>query len=240
MSVTRLNRCHSNNFKNMFQNAIRVLFMVMLTGKLAFAQEYKHDFEALRKKNSNASKMHIVMRVDAYNEQSSQVPFYSQKANIKRLGTNYSYRYDNTEMLMNDKYLILVDYENREIICSSRDVKGESEFFAPMNFNVDSMLSVYGYPKLVGRDGSVVNYQFNQNNEIQTIDLFIDSVKVELNKIVYRYSDGQVVIIRFEKFNINPQLDESDFEEDSYVIKVEGKLRPSPTFANFSISAEGL
>jgi len=180
------------------------------------------------------------MKVDAYNGKSSQNPFYSQRADIKRFGTNYCYRFDKTEMLMNDKYLILVDYENKEIVCSKRNVKGETEFFTPMNFDLDSMLSVYGHPKLVGTNGSVVNYQFNQHSEIHTIDLFIDSVKVELNKIVYHYEDGQVVIIRFEKFDTNPQIDEGDFKEDRYVVKVEGALRPSTAFLNFSISADGL
>jgi hypothetical protein len=224
----------------MFQNVICILFLITINCKLASAQDYKRDFDALRKKNLSSSKMHIVMSVDAYSDGNSQNPFYSQRADIKRFGTNYCYRFDKAEMLMNDKYLILVDYENKEIVCSRRDVKGEAEFFAPMNLDVDSMLSVYGNPKLIGRAGDIVNYRFSQHGEIQTIDLFIDLVSVELRKIVYHYKDGQVVIIRFEKFNINPKLDESDFDEDRYITKIEGVLRPSTGFVNFSISDEGL
>jgi hypothetical protein len=35
-------------------------------------------------------------------------------------------------------------------------------------------------------------------------------------------------------------LDESDFDEDRYITKIEGVLRPSTGFVNFSISDEGL
>jgi hypothetical protein len=224
----------------MFQNVICILFLVTLNCDLTSAQDYRRDFEALRKKNMSSPKLHIVMSVDAYSEENSQIPFYSQRADIKRFGTNYCYRFDKTEMLMNDKYLILVDHESKEIVCSRRDVNGESEFFGPMNFDVDSMLSVYGDPKLIGRRGNIVNYQFNQNGEIVAIDLFIDSVNVELKKIVYHYEDGQVVKILFERFDTNPRLEKSDFNEDKYVLKVEGVLKPSTAFTNFSISAEGI
>lgn len=224
----------------MLQKIIQPVVLIILTNTSLFAQDFRKDFDELRKRNSSSTKMHIKMTVEAFNEESLRNAIFSQKADIKRLGVNYWYRFGNTEMLMNNNYLILVDHEYKEITCSRRDVKGETEFFSPMNFNLDSMMNVYGHPKMISKDGDIVNYRFSHSSEIESIDIFMDTKKVELRKMAYHYKDGQLVIIRFEQFDINPQLDENSFKEDRFVIKVNGVLKPSAQFGDFSISSEGL
>lgn len=207
----------------------------------ANAQDYRSVIKDIRKKNENAEKLHIVMRIEAYENEASTTPFYKDVATMQRNGHQYFYRVANNEMLLSDRYMIMVDKELKQISCTKRDLQSETEFNAAINLNVDSVLSLYGNPAFIGRSADIEHYRFTEMGAaVKSIDLFIDKVKSVLTRMDYRYQDEQHVAITFEIFDLNAQMGPDIFTEGRYVKIVNGKVYPAGAYQKFDMIDTGL
>jgi outer membrane lipoprotein-sorting protein len=221
----------------------RLLLLVLLfsfTCGLGFGQDFKTEIRDLRSGYENLQSLHVTMTISVFESAQVSKPFFEEKADIKRDGTNYSYRFGSIEMLMNDRCLIMVDHEARELVFSNRDVGMEQSLTDPVKMNLDSVLDLYGEPKLISASGGINHYRINQNKGlIHQVDIYLSSAKKLLQKIEYRYKDEQFVRINFDVFDKTPEFAASVFDDGYYVKLLNGKLIPGPRFKGFEIVQPG-
>jgi len=202
------------------------------------AQSFKERLTAMRKTYDTLSKVHIRMSISLFAGEQSKTPYLRETADVKRNKRDYRYEFGTTNMLMNSKYLIMVDRNSREMLCSKRSLKGEDNLFTdPMKISMDSILSFYENPRLVSRQDSIEHYAMTQKKgPIKRVDLFIDQLTGLLRKMEYRYADGHYVIIEFTTFDTRPPFDENTFHEKSYVIAADkGVLKASAAFRGYHV-----
>ncbi len=200
------------------------------------AQNLNQALQDLRKQYTQSDQLWIVMQIQAFQQPQSEVAYYHEKAEIKKNGNNYLYHFGGTEMLMNAKYLIVVDKNATEIVVSKRNTKTEAEFKDLAQVNIDSLLTFYDNPEYLGRTKSIDHYRvFQKKGAIHQVDLWINSQTKLLKKIEYQYQNKQRVVISFDLFDIHPVFPIHAFAETHYVIMEKGKIKSAAPYKNYSI-----
>jgi len=213
------------------------ILLLMLVVPAVHAQSFKERLLSMRKAYDTLGKVHIRMAVSLFESDQSKTPYVREVADVKRDKRNYRYEFGSTDMLMNDKYLIVVDRNSREMMCSKRSLKGEDNLFTdPMKISMDSILSFYENPTLVSSQQNIEHYTMTQKRgPIKRVDLFIAQATSLLQKMEYRYTDGHYVVIEFTTFDTRPPFDENTFHEKMYVLADKGKLRASAPFRGYRV-----
>lgn len=195
----------------------------------------------MQKEYEQSDKLHIVMMVKVFEEKASDTPYYQEKVDIKKDKLSYHYRFGATEMLMNHKYLIMVDRNATEIVYSKRDQKAEVSMKSLVQFGLDSILGLYEIPAYLGTQHGVSHYRIIQKaGPVDQIDLFINTQTNLLKKMEYQYREGHFVSILFEAFNKQPKFSEATFDERQYVRGENGRFKGAGDFNQYTISEGGI
>jgi hypothetical protein len=201
------------------------------------AQDLRSALERMQQTVKESTQMHVVMTIDVYEDIRSEKSFYHDVAEVNRNDNSYLYHFGVLDFLMNDKYVIIVDRQERRIMLQDRDLTSETEFRKSISFNLDSLLLAYKNPKFIGNINGIEHYQVLQNqNSISQIDLFINNRTNLLDKMQYGYKEGQFVSIHFDQFEIHPKFKEDEFDELLYFSKLNGKYQLAEKFKDFKIS----
>ncbi len=200
------------------------------------AQELKTLLAEMRKNFEKSNTLEVQMRIRVYDDGNTN-PSMDQRAYVKRDDFNYAYTFGANEMLMNEKYIIMVDNSQRQIIYTPRDVKDEEKMFdVPYKIDIDSILSFYGKPEQLEKQNDIVHYRVEQKKgAVRQVDLFIDLLKGHLSKMSYTYKEGQIVNIDFEIFDINPKFQKDVFSESRYFYFIKGKVEGATAFSSYKI-----
>lgn len=223
---------------NVMFRFIRTAVLISTIASSAQAQNFKQAMLNLQAAYDNSERLRVVMDIRVFEDSLAKSLLYSDHADIKRDGRNYLYQFTNTEMLMNGKYMVMVDKSSREIVCSKRDVKGEDKFFGkdPIRMNIDSLMNRFNNTHFIGKTGLFERYRIVQKKGvIRVIDMTIDTQNNRLVNIRYFYRDGQYAAIDFEVFDKQPAFEATAFSEDAYVIHEKGKLRPSTLYSRYTV-----
>jgi hypothetical protein len=201
------------------------------------AQDFKQALLGMREKYKALEKVRIVMHVRVA-EEGSATAFYDEMVEIIKDHHNYLYRFGAQDMLMNEKYLVMVDRSSREIVCSRRDLKNEALYLPkdPFQANLDSLFAFYGQPQYMGRKNQTDHYRLPlKSGEVTGIDLFIDLRSNLFHKLQYQYRDGQVAVIDFNVFDVSPEFEAGLFDERQYVTVSGTDVKPSKNFLNYHV-----
>lgn len=214
------------------------IMLFMLTATSIHAQDFKKTLEALRDGYENADRLHIVMKIQVFADSAAATPFYNETSDIKKEGKNYRYNFGNNEMLMNENYTVVVDHNTKEIVCSKRDVKGETEFFGkdPLKMNMDSLMNLYGKPQFIEKVNAIEHYRvFQKVGDVRRMDVKINVVENTFSSIAYQYKEGYRVKIDFDVFNKQPDFKPGTFDEAVYMRFVKGKLTASSVYPQYYV-----
>src|SRR5688500_18851044 len=85
------------------------LICLMLIAQWAGAQDFKTLLSGFHEKYKENKNLRVSMNILVYESASAQTPFYSEHADVMREGLNYRYRMGSNELLMNNRYTIMVD-----------------------------------------------------------------------------------------------------------------------------------
>ena len=204
----------------------------------AAAQDFKEAIGKMRQDYAKLEKLHVVMTIKAFEDSLSTQPFYSERADVKKDGKNYAYHFGNIQMLMNMKYLIVVDQNAHEIVVSRRDVKSEENFLGkdPLKMNMDSLFNLNSEPHYLGKINAVQRYKITQKKgPIKQVDMQIRTSDNVLHSIAYLYKDGQYVKITFEVFEKQPEFKANTFDESVYITRAKGKLSASQNYIRYNV-----
>ena len=216
----------------------KILFTGLLTLILLRinAQDFKERLTALQQEYAHTTQLHLIMEIEAFESNESKEPFYKETATVKRNGNNSWTRFSGAEMMMNEKYLILINQEAKLMTCATRDTDAENKFYDPMKANLDSIMQLYDTPVLINKNDNVEQYRVKQIEDGSvTLDMYIDVGKNQLTRLDYRYDDGHYVVMRFSLFDTKPSFDSQEFHEGKYLTNVKGKLSPSAKYSKFNL-----
>lgn len=212
-----------------------VLSLSLFAGFLQ-AQDFAQVIKEMRKEYEGSKTLQVVMEVSVYDSVHAPMPHYKQIVDVKREGTNYWYQFEENEMLLNEKYLVIVDKESKLISYSKRSVQMEAELQKTLVFNVDSVLKEYDAPLRLGKEGNVEHYVVNERRgAIEKIHFYIIPEQHLLKKLEYNYREGQFVSINFLAFDKNVVFPEDTFSESRYLIKMNNKVIPSRFFRQYEL-----
>lgn len=202
------------------------------------AQSFRECLESMKQTYSTLESAHIKMSIRIFENDKSSTPYFDETADIKRQNRNYSYQFGSINMLMNAKYILMVDKSSKEIVCTRRSLKAEEQIERdPFKLNLDSILSFYGTPDYLGKTTDGTHYRFFQKKgTIRQFDFFIDEERKIVNKIEYRYEDKHYVVIRFMLFETHPAFSDDVFDERKFVMEEKGKLTTSGAYRGYHVA----
>lgn len=213
---------------------------VLLICTISEGQSFKERALMMRKEYRDLDSVHIAIDVQVFEDENATTSFYREEADIQKQASNFVYKLSALQMLMNERYLVMVDRSSKEILCSPRSPKDEEKFSDTYRENLDSMLSRHEDPEYVNREGAVEHYRMIQKKSaIRQIDVFLDTQKNVLTKIEYRYTDGHYVVIRFSIFDIHPVFIRDAFSEERYFARENGRFRAVSPFQGYRVVMMG-
>jgi hypothetical protein len=192
----------------------------------------------MRQTYSAMENAHIKMSIRIFEDDKSNTPYFNETADIKRQNKNYYYQFGSINMLMNAKYILMVDRSSQEIVCTRRSLKEEEQMAQdPFKPNLDSILSFYGAPDDLGKAADGRHYRLlKKMGTIRQFDFFIDEDRKILNRIEYHYEDKHYVVIRFILFEMHPAFSIDVFDERKFVLEEKGKLTPASSYKGYHVA----
>ncbi len=205
------------------------------------AQQFRSLMADLRAKYEGTEKLHVVMEIRVFESRDAKTPYFSEHADIKREGINYRYQMRSNDLLMNSRYLIMVDKNAREISCSNRDLSSETDLPDPLKMNMDSIFNVIGEPRHIGSSEQGEHYSLALTSGVlEKIDLYVSEERSFIKKIEYQYREGQWATVEVSLFDIAPVFDERTFHETYYVLPEKGRFKTAPAFNGYVVlNSEG-
>lgn len=202
------------------------------------AQDFRESLESMKKTYSTLEDAHIKMSIRIFEDDKSSTPYFDETADIKRQKKNYYYQFGSINMLMNAKYILMVDKSSKEMVCTRRSLKTEEQMERdPFKLNLDSILTFYGTPDYLGKTADGTHYRLSQKKgTIRQYDFFIDEARKIVNKIEYRYEDKHYVVIRFTLFETHPAFSPDAFDERKFVMEKKGKLTTSDAYKGYHVA----
>jgi hypothetical protein len=220
--------------KSSMRNGAFVLWLICLHS--VQAQDFKTTILSMKNSFVNVQDLHVVLDIKVFDDSTNAKPYFSETADIKRSKQNYRNTMSAYEMLMNEKYLIVVNKNSKEILYSGRDLKNEKLLQAQFNLSLDSVFNILGNPIFKGKDGSVEHYVLKRKTgTIRQIDFFLNTEKNHMEKLEYRYREGQLVWITFKTFDVHPVFSGDTFNENNYLVFHDGVIEKSSSFKNYTI-----
>jgi hypothetical protein len=215
---------------------LSVLLSLVATG--LHGQAFVERMKSVYDRYSLSEGLRMKLSVQVYENEQSGVLVYSESAEIRKSNQNYHYTFGSVEMLMNSHYTVMVDRNEREIVCSQRSPEGEKEFMKdPMKLNLDSLSAYAQEPEVIFDGEGRIQYRLsNSEGTIRQVDLTLDTNTHALLKLEYRYEDNHYVVIRFSDYDWTPRFDESEFSERRYFVKEGKRWVVAPGYAGYQLT----
>lgn len=209
-----------------------------ISGAETHAQSFNERLTSMKKDYASVEKMHVVMNIRVLEKEGAAEPFYKETADLKKDGVKYHSRFGATEMLMNERYILMVDRDAKEIYLSRRNVNDEKRYMDAFQSTLDSLARFQQMPELISGSGGFEHYRLRlKTGDIRQVDMVINTGTNTLSKLEYRYEDGQFAVIDIATFDKAPRFGATDFEESRYVLTANNKLQASTAFKGYHIIA---
>lgn len=218
---------------------ISFLLMSFLGGySFVYAQTFKDELQSVYASYRTTDKFQTDITITVYNFEDQPVV---QKAQIKKSGNNYHYFIDARKVLMNNKYMLTIDENQKEIVVAnslskealSSSIFGEEELIGLLK-NLDTII-----------DNGLINGNHNytilsKENIIEKMDLSINVKHHMLSEVIYYYNSeaglsATKVVISYGNISTSPSFSSSEFREKQYIEKYKGSFIPSTSYKGYEI-----
>ena len=213
-----------------------LLFLVALC-QAATGQDLKEELIKMKEQYGDMSSLHVVMLVSVFDEQTASSPYYKEKVEIKKQDESFLYVLTGNEMLLNKKYMVMVDKSEKQIVWSERDPQAETAWRQGLSFDLDSILSYYHQATWLKTENGIAHYSVLQKEgPVDWVYLFIDTNTHLIHKMEYHYKNDQFVSILFKEFKTHPVFTEATFDEKRYVVNERGEFKASGVFRQYRVT----
>lgn len=225
----------------LYREIIILLIIVIIPGYLA-AQNFKADIKVMKEAFAKIDRLHAEVEVKVFENTFSAQVIQTKKSTIRKDGNNYHYDLDNLSLLMNEKCMLLVHHDEKQIVYSKRDVNNEKQFgIGTLTPEVDTILRQYDSVIYKGISNKLKRYIIysSKSKTIKRTEVFLDTKTAMIRKLIYYYNTelfpvGSKVIVDYKVFNTSPTFSSTEFSEKKY-IEHGRELKPSKAFSAYSV-----
>lgn len=217
----------------------RIFFfcVVFVLPSSAIAQDFKEALLKMKALYAGAPRLHVIMSVKAFDSASPSTLFYDQKAEVKKEAENYFYNFDGVEMLLNENYLLMLNHKQKQILYTKKNAMPSGQFKNSFQFNLDSILSVYGKYSYVDTKNGMNHFRITHKKgaSIKQTEMYFTVDSGKISRIEYLYPSGQQVTIQFELLDKEPSFETMAFSEREYIIVNDTQVLPVPKWNNYKL-----
>lgn len=220
---------------------------VLLSGmfpRLTQAQDLTADMKFVHEQLKNPASLHVVIDTHVLaDDDDGMTEQRREHTEIKIKNGKYLCITPGFEMLINDKYIVLVQNEEQEMLFSKNDgayVKKQRDAIASMPFvakpEVNDEIRFNGI-----RDGLKSYTVINSKGVIKRGDLWFDAQTGMLQKTEYEYTadspmGASKVITEFKVLDPKAVISDDDFRESTYVDLTGGVAKAAQRFKNYTFT----
>lgn len=213
---------------------------VMLVAQQLQAQNFKETLLRAKEIFSAPQRMELSMTIRAVDKNDADRVLFTEKAMAQKDSAKYHSQFNGVEVLMNSRYLILVNHTLKQIQYTRNTTATQAPTNQLLNVNIDSLLNVYGKATYVGKRNEFDQFEIKHGKgPINTTEMYFAASGM-LKKIIYHYASGQQVEITVDDFNTNPTWSSDLFLESKYWDNLGGTFKTTPAFAGYKLMASGL
>ncbi len=210
----------------------------------AFCQNPKIDFKNINAAFGKLENFKINLKYELFFDNESK-PYETEDGVYKRKKNSYYMKQSDNEMLINEKYSLVIDNSNKVIILEKTPKK--AKILNPLKMDIDSIFHFYEkvtfYRTGANKELSAYSFVLKQG-QYSVIDIVFDPVTYNVKEItnVYRekISDNNDVyrIAKLKTVFADIVLSESmndDFKETKYVLNEKGKIKITKPFTGYKL-----
>lgn len=164
-----------------------------------------------------------------------------QKSKIYKKGGQYYYQMDQYEVLVNQRYILVVDNQEKTIVCRDWNQEKAAQLKAQKIPRVEELLTRYPKVTYQGVVEGFKKYTLENDQEmIQRIDLFLDRESGFAKKTIYYYHNNSVAAgaqlqMHVPVIQTKPTFPKGCFSERQFIQTQNGELRPAARYAQYTI-----
>lgn len=202
------------------------------------AQSAKKDLQRLEALYEGIEDIYIEMVSKTYAAGNLTI---QQNAKIYKQGGNYLYRTEQMSMLINKKYILMIDHQTYNIVCNDWT---NDKAKALRNQHVPKSKELFEkYPEVVymGNKNGYRQYSFeNLNQMMSKIEIFFNTKTGFADKTIYHRNpsltkDKIRMEVEFKQIKTNPKLEKSLFSETQFIKITKGKLEGVGAYADYTL-----
>jgi hypothetical protein len=207
--------------------------VLLLAGSTWEAQA--QGFKSLVKEiqDSFDSDLDVRMHVRAYVDQTVEKPFFEEEVTIKRSGERYYYRYADSEVIISEDKMLVVDHQRKKMHLNARS-KEVKDALPTQLMEIDSVLSYYEEVELVNTQNGIATFRLGQQaGTIHAIEVSIHEEKKKITELTYFYTSGHKVSILFDQFENSVKEEMLGIEQ--FVLNSEKGLHVAKDYSHYRI-----
>lgn len=207
----------------------------------AFSQDFDKDMKFFYEGFISQPSLECHMTSKAY--KSDQTVFFNQEVKLIIHNNQYYYEMGNKLYISNKKYLLWIDKDDKRIIVGATDVNEITKFKNKLAQQMDTtMFRSLGNIVFEGNSNGVKSYKIVNltNAYIRQANISFDVATNYLKKMEFIFNENENMGVassstEFTKININPQINESVFDQSAYIQVNKGVISLTPAYRNYQL-----
>jgi outer membrane lipoprotein-sorting protein len=201
------------------------------------AQDIEQDLDKMAAAYKDGERLYLEMENTVYK---GTEKVKSVSSTLLKSGSNYQYKTDEHQMVLNDKHVIFVDQRNYNLIVSTRNHQQEELQQKAMPLTKE-VLKNYQEINYQGISNGYKHYQLkNAKEQVIQIDLFFEVKTGFVKKAIYHYNpnivpDNMSTIIQLKVINTAPSVSISTFSASNFWTTQNKKLVPIGKYSKYSL-----
>lgn len=211
----------------------------ILTVSTMFAQDFAKDMAKVSKFYNTSATFQTDISIKSFQSYKDETPKDQQTARIQRSGNNYYYKFQNVEMLVNEKYSIIVDNDQKMMVCKPLEKVKRKKVTELATPDFDLLTKSYKKVEFKGKKNGVKHYVVYPKRIYKQADIYINE-KGLITKLVYLYNSysnqpSAKVIVNFKNSTTSPTFSKSHFSETKYFKVIKKKYVPIGKYESYNL-----
>jgi hypothetical protein len=205
-----------------------------------FAQNYKEDIKKMYDLYNTMDKYYAEISVKTYENTGAKQPNFTKTSIIRKDGNKYHYTFDNMVMLVNNKYSILANKDQKNIVFKTikKAKKAKINELAGMS-NMDEIIGSYKSVKFNGIKNGSKHYTIYPKHTFEKAELYIKPNGL-VTKIIYKYKNAENtgvkrMVATFKNSTLTPVFSKTQFSEKQFFAKKGDKYTPIGKYKNYDL-----
>lgn len=224
--------------KAYYGNYLLLTLMCMIT-QIVMGQNLAEDLKQIHQVYENVENLRARIVTKEYSGEGEPE---TESYTVLKQGTSFLYKIENTVTLMNDEYLLSINHDNKEIICTRQysndpNEKVEAQKFVP---NLDSLVKLYETVRYLGVENGQKSYELEKEGSmISKVRFSIDTKSYLITNMVYHYNEDYVVggktELSFTTFDTKPVFKSGTFSSSKYIKQEGGSLVLTAAYKDYRL-----